>query len=154
LKGKQICPKKRKSRKNKTSCQIEKNKDLLTRRDFLGTMTAVGAVGLIRAAAKSSQQEKQKMPIWTGDLKSTTKQISPTCKTSKSNGLNMIVVITDTWRADHLGCYGSTHIKTPYLDEFAKDSVVFTNAHAEGLPTIPCRRVYHTGRSVLPEAKW
>ena len=31
---------------------------------------------------------------------------------------------------------------------------MFTDAAAEGLPTIPCRRVYHTGKSVLPAAKW
>jgi len=31
---------------------------------------------------------------------------------------------------------------------------LFANASAEGLPTIPCRRVYHTGKSVLPESKW
>jgi arylsulfatase A-like enzyme len=58
------------------------------------------------------------------------------------------------WRADHLGCYGSTRIKTPNLDKLAEEGALFVDASAEGLPTIPCRRVYHTGKSVLPEAKW
>ena len=32
--------------------------------------------------------------------------------------------------------------------------MIFENAFADGLPTIPCRRVYHTGKSVLPGAAW
>ena len=94
------------------------------------------------------------MPVWSEDLKKTPKLPVRIPQTSKPNGLNMIVIITDTWRADHLGCYGSTRIKTPYLDKLAKESVLFTDTNAEGLPTIPCRRVYHTGKSVLPELKW
>ena len=94
------------------------------------------------------------MPIWSGDLKSSGKKRPGIPGKSKPNGLNLIVIIADTWRADHLGCYGSTRAKTPNLDSFAKQAVLFTNATTEGLPTIPCRRVYHTGKSVLPEAKW
>jgi len=67
--------------------------------------------------------------------------------------LNLIYIGTDTWRADYLGCYGNPHIKTPYLDRLAKESVVFDNVYADGLPTIPCRRVLYTGRSILPFKK-
>jgi arylsulfatase A-like enzyme len=74
--------------------------------------------------------------------------------TAKANGLNLVVIIADTFRWDHLGSYGPTHVKTPCLDELARQGVVFENAFADGLPTIPCRRVYHTGRSVLPGAAW
>jgi len=127
----------------------KKGKNLFTRRDFIGTAAAIGAMSLIGGAAKKEKEKKPETPIWSGTLKTTTKS-----KTSKHNGLNIIVIIADTWRADHLGCYGSTRIETPFLDKLAKHSVVFTNANAEGLPTIPCRRVYHTGKSVLPESKW
>lgn len=142
---------KEKSEKHKTSRAPGKNKNLFTRRDFIGTIAGIGAIGLIGGAAKKPKDKKSETPVWTGDLKTTKK---PTPQTAKRNGLNMIVIIADTWRADHLGCYGSTHIETLYLDKFAKQSVLFTNANAEGLPTIPCRRVYHTGKSVLPESKW
>ena len=71
---------------------------------------------------------------------------------AKANELNLVVVIADTFRLDHAGPYGSTHAKTPCLDELARQSVVFENAFADGLPTIPARRVYHTGKSVLPGA--
>ena len=73
---------------------------------------------------------------------------------AKANGLNLVFVCADTFRRDHLGTYGAKRVKTPFLDELAKQSVVFENAFADGLPTIPCRRVYHTGKSVVPGAAW
>ena len=63
---------------------------------------------------------------------------------------NLIVIIADTFRADHLGCYGSERVKTPALDRLADESATFTACYADGLPTIPARRVYHTGRSIIP----
>lgn len=58
-------------------------------------------------------------------------------RTARFNGLNLVVIIADTFRADHLGCYGSTRVKTPHLDRLASQGVMFMNATAEGLPTIP-----------------
>ncbi len=139
--------KKRKSEKSPHT--LMKDKSLLTRRDFIESLAAVGTIGLVGHAANMPKQDDSEMPIWSGSLKAPAKRAS-----KKSDRLNMIVIIADTWRADHLGCYGSTRIKTPYLDAFAKQSVLFANTSAEGLPTIPCRRVYHTGKSVLPEAEW
>ena len=63
---------------------------------------------------------------------------------------NLIFIVADTFRADHLGCYGSEVVKTPNLDRLAQEGVLFTNAYADGLPTIPCRRVFHTGKSIIP----
>jgi arylsulfatase A-like enzyme len=132
-----------------------KNNHLINRRNFIGkTIAGTGALWLLGTNAKKTEGNESKMPIWSGDLKTTAKLPAQIPQTSKPNKLNMIIIIADTWRADHLGCYGSTRVKTPYLDKFAKESVLFTNANAEGLPTIPCRRVYHTGRSVLPESRW
>jgi arylsulfatase A-like enzyme len=140
--------------KEKSSHTAQKDKNLLTRRDFIGAAAGMGAVGLLAGGAKQQKEKDTKMPIWSGDLGTDAKKVPFISKTSKSDRLNMIVIIADTWRADHLGCYGSTRIKTPYLDKFAEAGVLFANASAEGLPTIPCRRVYHTGKSVLPESKW
>jgi len=111
-------------------------------------------MGLAATGANKKETKEPKTPIWTGDLKGSAKSRPGIPRKSKPNGLNLIVIIADTWRADHLGCYGSTRVKTPHLDKFAQEAVLFANATAEGLPTIPCRRVYHTGKSVLPEAKW
>ena len=66
--------------------------------------------------------------------------------------LNLIVICSDTFRRDHLGCYGSKDVETPHLDVFAKVSARFTNAYGEALPTIEARKVYFTGRSLLPYA--
>jgi arylsulfatase A-like enzyme len=68
--------------------------------------------------------------------------------------MNLIVIVSDTFRADHLGCYGNEWIRTPNLDELAAQGVVFTNAYGDGLPTIPMRRVFYTGNSILPESQW
>ncbi len=68
--------------------------------------------------------------------------------------MNLIVIVTDTLRADHLGCYGSDRVRTPNLDRLAAEGVVFTNTYADGLPTIPMRRVFYTGNSILPEGQW
>jgi len=140
--------KKEKSKKQKSSH--------FSRRKFIGGSIAagIGAMGLTASCAKQAKDKESKMPIWSGDLRTTKKPPRYIPRTAKPNGLNMIVIIADTFRADHLGCYGSTRIKTPYLDKLAQQATLFTDASAEGLPTIPCRRVYHTGRSVLPEAKW
>jgi len=141
-------------KKEKSFHTSKKDKHLLTRRNFISAAAGIGAMGVITKATKKTKEDESKMPVWTGDLKSSTKKTPRIPTTSKPNGLNMIVIIADTFRADHLGCYGSTRIKTPYLDRLAKEGVLFADATAEGLPTIPCRRVYHTGKSVLPEAKW
>lgn len=54
--------------------------------------------------------------------------------------MNLILIILDSLRADHVGCYGNTWIRTPTLDALADESVVFTRAFPESLPTIPAQR--------------
>ena len=59
--------------------------------------------------------------------------------------MNIVLVIFDSLRQDHLGAYGSDVVFTPRLDAFARESVRFTNAYPESLPTLPFRRAMHTG---------
>lgn len=47
---------------------------------------------------------------------------------------NVIIISIDTLRADHLGCYGHPFVKSPNIDAFAKESVVFEN-HISAAPT-------------------
>ena len=63
---------------------------------------------------------------------------------------NVIVVMFDSLQFNYLGCNGNTWIKTPNFDRFAKESALFENAYAEGLPTVPVRHAMHTGRFTLP----
>jgi len=67
--------------------------------------------------------------------------------------MNVIVICTDTFRADYLGCYGNKEIKTPRLDRFAERSILFENCYGESLPTIQARRIWCTGRSIIPFKK-
>lgn len=48
--------------------------------------------------------------------------------------MNIVHMILDTLRKDHLGCYGNSWVQTPNLDAFARESLKFTRAYPESLP--------------------
>ena len=64
--------------------------------------------------------------------------------------MNIVLVVIDTLRQDHVGAYGNPWIRTPHLDAFARESVRFTRAYPESLPTLPVRRALHTGLRTFP----
>jgi arylsulfatase A-like enzyme len=64
--------------------------------------------------------------------------------------MNVILIILDSLRKDHVGAYGNSWIKTPTLDALAKESLRFTRAYPESLPTICARRAIHTGFRTFP----
>ena len=67
--------------------------------------------------------------------------------------MNIILVVFDSLRKDSVGTYGSPPwgpIKTPHFDKFAAESLVFTRAYPESLPTLPARRAIYTGQRVYP----
>jgi arylsulfatase A-like enzyme len=66
------------------------------------------------------------------------------------NRLNLIVLVSDTFRADNLEVYGSQFVETPALNRFAKEAVVFEQFYPEGMPTVPIRRQLYTGRRIFP----
>jgi arylsulfatase A-like enzyme len=68
----------------------------------------------------------------------------------QGNNLNLIVLVSDTFRADNLKAYGSEWVETPNLDKFAEQAIVFEEAYPEGMPTIPIRRTLYTGRRIVP----
>jgi len=68
--------------------------------------------------------------------------------------MNIVIVILDTLRKDHLGCYGNEWIQTPNLDAFAHESLKFTQAYPESIPTLPVRRAIHTGKRTFPFRNW
>ena len=65
-------------------------------------------------------------------------------------GMNVVLVITDTTRKDHVGAYGNDWIQTPNLDALARDSLRFERAYPESIPTICARRAIHTGIRTWP----
>ena len=68
--------------------------------------------------------------------------------------MNVIMLINDTWRWDYLGCYGNKWIKTPNLDKLASESCLFEYCYSEGLPTVPTRTTFFTGRYTFPFRGW
>jgi arylsulfatase A-like enzyme len=68
--------------------------------------------------------------------------------------MNVVVVILDSLRRDHVGVYGNDWIKTPSLDALAKDSMRFTRPYPESIPTICARRAIYTGNRTWPFRGW
>ncbi len=77
--------------------------------------------------------------------------------------MNTIVILADSFRADHLGCYAkyidesknkglgpTLPVKTPSLDRLAKESSLFYHAYPESMPSIPVRTSLFTGRYTFP----
>ena len=63
---------------------------------------------------------------------------------------NVILIVLDSLRRDHVGAYGNNWIETPNMDAQAAESVVYTNAYPEALPTIPVQRAMYTGMRTFP----
>ncbi|RLG83149.1 MAG: hypothetical protein DRO39_08760 [Thermoprotei archaeon] len=60
-------------------------------------------------------------------------------------GLNIVFVVIDTLRADHLGCYGYFRDTSPTIDRIAREGVFFENFYASGIPTGPAFTSMITG---------
>ena len=58
---------------------------------------------------------------------------------------NVILITIDTVRADHIGCYGATGIKTPTLDGLGRDGIVFERAISQVPLTWPSHAAILTG---------
>ncbi|MFN2201387.1 MAG: sulfatase, partial [Caldilineaceae bacterium] len=78
------------------------------------------------------------------------------------NEVNIIGIMLDSFRQDHIGFYHGGRpafeavpaCKTPNLDAFAQECIVFDNAYPEALPTIPVRTQLFTGQATLPFRPW
>jgi arylsulfatase A-like enzyme len=67
---------------------------------------------------------------------------------------NVVVIVADTFRRDHLGAYGNPFIRTPHLDQFARSSVVFENHVVSSFPTMPARADILTGTFSYSHMGW
>lgn len=68
--------------------------------------------------------------------------------------MNIICIVSDSLRRDHLGCYGNRWIHTPNLDKFAKESCIMQDAYQSSHPTLPNRTDNFTGRYCFPWRGW
>ena len=68
--------------------------------------------------------------------------------------MNIILFISDTFRRDHMPCYGNTRVKTPNFDAFAKNSLVLEDCYPSSFPTVPARADILTGRYTFLYQDW
>ena len=67
------------------------------------------------------------------NLGSTTAGISPDLRDKP----NVIFIVADTLRADHLSCYGYVENQTPHIDALARDGMLYRNMRAQASWTRP-----------------
>jgi hypothetical protein len=117
----------------------------LTRKDFL---RAAGASLLSSSAFAASCARTDLSP--TPPAKP-----APPHNPPEGSVTNVILIILDSLRRDHLGAYGNVQMKTPTLDTLAEEGLRFTRPYPDAMPTIPARRAIHTGMRTLPfKAHW
>ncbi|HEX5661731.1 MAG TPA: sulfatase-like hydrolase/transferase [Polyangiales bacterium] len=98
--------------------------------NYGGLVLAVAVIALVAARLGGSQE-------LTGQS---------TAKAPATTGGNVLYIVVDTLRADHLPGYGYSAIQTPALDAFAKDAVRFEHAYANASWTRPSFASLMTGR--------
>ena len=67
---------------------------------------------------------------------------------------NVVMIVSDTFRRDHLGAYGNTWIHTPNLDRLAAESVVFDEHMTSSFPTMPARADFLTAMHSYTHMGW
>ena len=67
-----------------------------------------------------------------------------------ASSLNVLLLIIDSLRPDHVGAYGSPQIQTPNIDALAARGLRFNRAFPEAMVTIPARRSIFTSRRIFP----
>jgi len=67
---------------------------------------------------------------------------------SAGNRPNIVLIVADTVRPDHLSCYGYERLTSPTIDSLAASGVVFENAYTAYPQSIPAHEALLTG--VLP----
>jgi arylsulfatase A-like enzyme len=112
--------------------------DELTRRDVLRAGGA-GAAGLtlFGAAACDKENEAAGKEVKLGR--------------APVGAMNVVVVVMDSLRTDHV--YGR-RARTPTWDKAAGESLRFTRAFPEAMPTIPARRSVMSGKRIFPYRGW
>jgi arylsulfatase A-like enzyme len=66
----------------------------------------------------------------------------------QASARNVLFIMADQLRADHLGCAGHPYLKTPSLDALAARGVRFANAFVQSGVCGPSRMSFYTGRYV------
>ena len=71
------------------------------------------------------------------------------CARQEDRPPNILLITLDTTRSDHLSLYGYAYETSPFLEELAAGSTVFTEAYAAAPATAPSHATLFTSRSPL-----
>jgi arylsulfatase A-like enzyme len=63
--------------------------------------------------------------------------------------LNLIWIIIDCLRPDHLGCYGYPRLTSPHIDRFAREAARFETVISPHIPTQPAHTTAFSSRDVF-----
>jgi arylsulfatase A-like enzyme len=63
--------------------------------------------------------------------------------------VNIVWIIVDCLRPDHLGCYGYRRLTSPHIDRFARGAVRFETVISPHIPTHPAHTTAFTSRDVF-----
>jgi arylsulfatase A-like enzyme len=108
-----------------------------TRRDLIRAGGA-GAAGLAVLGAGCDSDD---------DPRAQTRTTAP----PPANAMNVVVVVIDSLRADHI--YGP-RARTDAMTKVMEQGLRFVNAYPEGMPTIPARRAIMEGKRTFPFRGW
>ena len=61
------------------------------------------------------------------------------------SGFNVLIITSDTTRADHLHCYGNRKIGTPVIDSLARNGILCSHAISPSSSTLPAHSSLMTG---------
>jgi arylsulfatase A-like enzyme len=62
---------------------------------------------------------------------------------------NILLIVVDQWRGDHLGHLGASWVRTPRMDALAARGVSFARHFCQGAPCGPARTSLQTGKYVM-----
>jgi arylsulfatase A-like enzyme len=67
---------------------------------------------------------------------------------------NIILIMTDQQRADHVGCYGNPTVRTPHINSLAERGVRFDRLYVAAPSCMPNRASIMTGRMPSSHGVW
>lgn len=115
----------------------------------VGAVCAVAALALLGAAliaGGARARHERRAPV---EAQAATAQGPPSAaaesQTAHGGRPNILWILWDTVRADHLGPYGYERPTSPFLNDWARDARVFTDCISPGNPTVPAHASLFTG---------
>lgn len=78
-------------------------------------------------------------------------ETNPVFENDEIESYNIIFIVVDALRADHLGVYGYERNTSPNIDEFAKESILFKKGTSVSSCTLPTMPLILTGKYTIED---